>query len=309
MNKIILDPETKRFVDTGEPVEGGYPWNKGKRLSMEIRAKISQSLKGTTLSEETKDKISQGSRGRKLSEETKRRQSLGKLGNKNPQYGKSPSEETKNKMSFALKGRIVSKETRKNISKGLKGNTNCRGNKLSEEHKAKIGAANKISLLNHYPSEEARRKDSAASKARWQNPEYRLRLSEIHKQQWEDPEYARHVLEGWARRPTEAEKQLETILTEYFPNQFEYNGNCDLGITLNRMVPDFVNIDGRKEVIEVFGDFFHKPSAPWKRTELGRVMAYNSVGYRCLVIWASELKKLPEKNIVTKIKKWRRETK
>jgi hypothetical protein len=30
----------------------------------------------------------------------------------------------------------------------------------------------------------------------------------------------------------------------------------------------------------------------WNKTELGRVMAYNSVGWDCLVIWANETKNI-----------------
>lgn len=44
---------------------------------------------------------------------------------------------------------------------------------------------------------------------------------------------------------------------------------------------------------ELFGNYFHsgkrlKPN-DWRRTELGRIMAFNSVGWQCLVIWESEL--------------------
>jgi len=40
----------------------------------------------------------------------------------------------------------------------------------------------------------------------------------------------------------------------------------------------------------------------WHASELGRIMAYNSVGYHCLVVWEHELKELGEKGIVMKLR-------
>ena len=84
---------------------------------------------------------------------------------------------------------------------------------------------------------------------------------------------------------------------------------CDqcngLGITLAGLVPDFVNIDGKKEIIEVFGDYWHdstKRDLSWHATELGRIMAYQAIGYKCLIIWEHELKELSEEQLINKIK-------
>ncbi len=208
------------------------------------------------------------------------------------QKGIQLSNETKFKISLKNKGRIKSPEWRRLLSAALK------GKKLSDEHREHL----RQSHLGIPCTEQVK----AKLREKTHSEKWKAQRSIDSQTLWENPEYIKHVTQGWAQRPNRSELVLEDILNKNFP-QFKYNGNYDLGISLNRMIPDFVNVDGKKEVIEVFGDYFHRRNAPWKRSELGRIMAFNSIGYRCLVIWASELKKLPEENIVSKIKKWRKQ--
>ncbi len=92
----------------------GGEGSSGATRSLELRNKISKSLKGRIVSEETKRKLSEISKGRIVSEETKR-----KLSQINK--GKVISEETKRKMSESRKNRVVTKEAREKISKSKKG--------------------------------------------------------------------------------------------------------------------------------------------------------------------------------------------
>jgi len=99
-------------------------------------------------------------------------------------------------------------------------------------------------------------------------------------------------------KPTKPEQTIIDMTNKYFP-QFKYNGGGNLGVTLAGMIPDFVNINGKKQVIEVFGDYYHTVLATnWKKTELGRKMAYNSIGYDCLVFWEGEIKAKSETELV-----------
>lgn len=121
---------------------------------------------------------------------------------------------------------------------------------------------------------------------------------------WQDPDFVKRMVKSWARRPTNPEKQLEDILNKYFP-QFKYNGDNRLGVVLGGLIPDFINVNGRKEVIELFGDFYHAPETigyRWRGSELGKTMAYNSLGFRCLVIWEHELDN--ESEVVEKIRQF-----
>jgi len=62
-----------------------------------------------------------------------------KMGIKN--LGRHPSEETRRKMSQSGKNRVFTETHRRNLSLALIGNQRCKGIRLSEEHKKKIGDA------------------------------------------------------------------------------------------------------------------------------------------------------------------------
>lgn len=137
--------------------------------------------------------------------------------------------------------------------------------------------------------------------------ETKEKMSRSHKLQWQNPKYRasqlRALMRGLKKRPTKPEQILNNVVTKHFP-QFRYNGNLNEGVVLASLIPDFVNVNGKKEIIEVFGDYFHSPEvvgSRWQGSELGKIMAYNSVGYHCLVIWEHELKESTEEDIVRKI--------
>ena len=141
---------------------------------------------------------------------------------------------------------------------------------------------------------------SCGGKGKTFSKEHRQKMSEAFKRLWQQPDYIKMELASLRVRPTKPELQLKVILDKHFP-QFKYNGDFSLGITLSGLIPDFVNVNGKKEVIEVFGEYWHsKDDIRWNYTELGRIMAYNSIGYRCLIIWDSELK--DEQVVIDKIR-------
>lgn len=99
-------------------------------------------------------------------------------------------------------------------------------------------------------------------------------------------------------KPNQVERKLAHLLQRYFPNEWEYTG--DGKVVLHGLIPDFTNKNGRKAVIELFGDYWHtKRIRSWKDTELGKIMAYKALGFECLVIWEKELK--DEERVVSKI--------
>lgn len=153
-------------------------------------------------------------------------------------------------------------------------------------------------------TEETRKRNSDASKKLWQNPEYRARQVQEMKERWADKEYADKVrpliIKGNMQKPTQPEQQLINIINQYnLP--FKYTG--DGSVLIQGYSPDFVNCNGEKIVIEVFGDYWHGEGArTWKQTELGRIMAFNSFGFRCIILWERELNTLTDDAIVEKIK-------
>lgn len=210
MNRIILDPTTKRFVDTGEVVH----------LSKEHRERISQALKGRLCPLEVRDKISEALKGIPQSEEAKRKNSLA---------NSNPSDDTRRRMSISHMGErnpFYGKQRTKEVK-----------DKIREKVKAR----------------------------------------------WRDPKFVEMMKRKRKIRPTEIEIQLQSILDKHFPNIYKYVG--DFQATIGGRCPDFLNIDGRKEVIELFGSFWHKVD----QVELV-VKHYRQYGYVCIVIWQEELK-------------------
>jgi hypothetical protein len=134
--------------------------------------------------------------------------------------------------------------------------------------------------------------------ARISRDELSIKIKEL----WKDPEYVAKTMKGQEIKPNRPESRVIAVCKNYFPD-FKYNGDYSLGVSLAGLIPDLVNTNGKKEVIEIFGEFWHGPkrALKWQRTELGRIMAYNSVGFRCLVIWDNELDKLSEDQLVDKI--------
>jgi G:T-mismatch repair DNA endonuclease (very short patch repair protein) len=81
------------------------------------------------------------------------------------------------------------------------------------------------------------------------------------------------------------EKYLESLLQEVCPEQFAYNGRYDCGITIDGLIPDFVNVNGRKQVIDVHGDYWHNGE-----NVAIRQARYAKYGYSSLIVWERELK-------------------
>lgn len=108
------------------------------------------------------------------------------------------------------------------------------------------------------------------------SPEGRLRLLQ-------------RILKKCGIRPTKLElKIIQLIERQKFP--FKYTG--DGKIRIKSRIPDFIGIN-RKQVIEVFGDYWHNPylnpNIKEGRTEKETVEYYRRYSYDCLVIWEHEL--------------------
>lgn len=141
---------------------------------------------------------------------------------------------------------------------------------------------------------------------RWQEPGYRDNISSRMEEIWRDPRYPwnniqfreeveSRILKANQVRPNKAEKKLIDILDSKFPDCWKYVGDGSFWIEGKN--PDFVNINGKKQLIELFGDYWHKNLAHQSRIEL-----FRKYGFDTLIIWASELKH-PEQ-VVTKLQKF-----
>ncbi|KKM86368.1 hypothetical protein LCGC14_1279690 [marine sediment metagenome] len=90
-------------------------------------------------------------------------------------------------------------------------------------------------------------------------------------------------------KPNKPEKLLNKILQILLPKEYKYVGNFKFWIDCYN--PDFINCNGQKKVIELFGDYWHNRKDAKKRDVL-RLKAYKKYGYKTLIVWEHELKNL-----------------
>jgi len=104
------------------------------------------------------------------------------------------------------------------------------------------------------------------------------------------------ALKNWLRscglKPNKKETKLNNLLTSNLPNEYQINVRADV-MTLGGKIPDFVNVNGKKKLIELYGDFWHKNNDPEDR-----INYFKQFGWDTLVIWEHEL---DEPNILAKI--------
>lgn len=129
---------------------------RGRKMSVESRQKVSQSLIGNKYNV-----------GKKHSDERKRLTSQKTRGENNPFFGKEHSDRTREKISEANRGRIRTEATR------IKMSIAHRNKPKTEEHIQKIKAT--ITQRN---------KDNPPFKGKKHSEETRLKMSESAKQRW-----------------------------------------------------------------------------------------------------------------------------
>ena len=264
-------------------------WPKGKPRSLETRAKIALALKGTHVgsnnpyfgkhpSLETRAKLSLAHKGKPRSLETRAKLSLankginnamyGKTGVNNPFYGKHHSLEVKQKQSARMKGIRRTSECKNHMSVAQKG---------------------------RHHSLEARTKISESHRGMCTSPETKVKLSLIRKQWWANhpnllEEHMRKIMSCSSKRPNGIEKQLISLISRH-SLPFRYTGRGDIWI--NGQNPDFVNVNGKKTVIELNGCYWHHCKICGfgdTISETKRIEKYAEYGFRTIEIWEHNIK-------------------
>lgn len=183
--------------------------------------------------------------------------------------GQKYSEEARRRMSEAHKGRIVSLETRKKISES----------RLGEKHWA----------WGRSQSEESNKKRSLALKGRkkpLRSEEWKKKRRKISKALWQQPEFVKKQMKSRHTFPNKWEIQVDSLLQRILPDEYKYVG--DGQFILGGKCPDFLNINGKKLLIEFYGDYWHRNDDP----EI-RIGFFKKYGFNTLVIWGHELKDIP----------------
>ncbi len=142
--------------------------------------------------------------------------------------------------------------------------------------------------LRRWSKSENIQAQSEKFKELWKNPEYRAKQSEIVRELWKTKEYREAFVVPWLKamrlRPNKQEQSLNELLQKNFPHEWRYVG--DGKVVINGMIPDFINVNGRKQIIELFGEYWHPKEDEEKRKE--NLKRY---GYDTMVVWSEELKK------------------
>jgi len=218
----------------------------------------------------------------------KRRERI--LGEKNPRFGKHLSVEERKNMSEKSRGE-------KNPFFG-KHHTDETRRRMKENHADFNGE--KHPLWGKHRSEEIKQKIREKAINRKHTKKTREKMSDNLKNRWKDENYAKKIIASLHSKPNKAEIYLNSILDRIFPNEWKFVG--DGQVIIDGLCPDFININGDKKIIELFGKHWHKSqdNIRYRQTEEGRKESFGKYGYDTLIIWDYELKS--ETNVIEKIR-------
>jgi len=72
------------------------------------------------------------------------------------------------------------------------------------------------------------------------------------------------------------------ILESLYPGEWKFVG--DGQVIIDGKCPDFINVNGQKKIIELYGERWHRDDDPQDR-----INVFKPFGYDTLVIWVREL--------------------
>lgn len=209
------------------------------------------------------------------------------------------------------KGRHWSEEVKQRISESLKGKQVGKANPFygkhhTEETKRKISLANKGHIpwmKGKHHTEESKRKSSISHRGKtpWnkgkpflkgkKNPMYGRKRPDFASRYGRKDEFEAKRLRAVCKKPTVPERRFMEI-TKRYNLSYRYVGNGE--VIIGGKNPDFINTNGAKQVVEIFGDYRHNPSVnplvEHNRTYDFTIKHHNKYGFNCVIIWEHELK-------------------
>jgi len=201
----------------------------------------------------------------------------------------SVSKVARDKISKANKARLGTTEHRKQQSEMMR--KMWRNKKYKQNHKK--ARLKRMSEGRYRCSEESRQLRRELHKLRKignykpHSEETKKKIGRANKintrRSWQNPEYVKKQMKARGVRPNMQEMKLQSFLNKYFPNEWLYVGDGEL--VIGGKVPDFMNVNGKKWLIELYGDYHHQGQNPQDRIDF-----FSRYGYKTLVIWERELK-------------------
>lgn len=175
-----------------------------------------------------------------------------------------------------------SKETRRKISERMKGNNNPM--KILRTNSGSFKKGEKHRYYGKTYEEIYGEKKTKEIKNKTKQTRIEKGLSKGNKNPMKNPENVKKWIKSNHIKPNKKELELFDILNRILPNEYNINVEGNI-LILDGKIPDFVNINGKRKLIEHFGDYWHKDENPNERIDL-----FKPFGYDTLVIWESELK-------------------
>lgn len=190
---------------------------------------------------------------------------------------------------------------------------NPSGTQWTEEQKKHKSEINKKIFSD--PKHEVHSKSSREKKKknlleRWNHQDTRdvmmegIRKGVVTRKQ--DPDFVKKQLNNlgdfrFTGRINKTERRVSYLLRSMCPKEFKYNGNYRLGITLGNYIPDFVNVNGKKKVIEVYSKYWKGMNEGVEKWKKSRESVYGSLGWGVLFIEDIELKNKNKEILENKI--------
>ena len=218
-------------------------------------------------------------RGKRKSEETiVRMKEAARIRRQNPEYVAFCLHNLNTQKSYANRS--------KSIASKWKNDLNYREKVITASRKA--DDKRRLTCLLHYSGEAGlllRQKRSMLSRQLQGTPEYRAKMGAMIKALWQSPEFVAKQMKARGVKPNKSEMWFQSVLDTNFPNEWKYVGDGQL--IIGGKCPDFANINGKKTLIELFGSYWHKGE-----NSQVKIDHYTKYGYKCLVIWDTELTNL-----------------
>ena len=163
----------------------------------------------------------------------------------------------------------------------------------TEDAKSKVAKSVKKVWDGYTPEEKQTRlnNSSHSEKARlgrianWEklSPDEKLNWIKVHLRR-------RH----W--KMTGIEKIVSDYLDKHFPDEWKYNGCRNYNVVINGKIPDFINVNSKKAVIEVLGLYWHK------KEEVEKLKShYSKYGFSCVIIWEDECNDVDLNRILSEV--------
>lgn len=195
----------------------------------------------------------------------------------------------------------------KHLSEAKRGKPNPKHNAWVKEHQSGVNNP----FYHHHHSEETKAilravcpqyaygKNKGKSHPGESNPFYgrhytlemRAQMSLRRKELCQSSDYLHKIMVARDLKPNKSEQKLTEILDQCYPGQWRYVGDGKDGTVIGGKIPDWLNINGQKAVIEMFSDYWHSLSGSYHRTAEGTREHYAKYGFKCLIVDWKEVRK------------------